>query len=438
MYSGYAEPAPNSAPPDGAGDERGLVIWIILGCLCLPLILSFYILYILIICPPKWVYNSLRERRQRVEEKDQERKEKFPVSHLQNGLSELARMGFNDRGVNAVLLEQYDYEMEKVLDRLSDPSSKAHSKNIFGGVKVHSFDEDNLEALWDAARKAAAHRPPVHCPHYKAPAGLAYHAARLRVGVHSRLQPIVLGVPGFVQGVPRTAFRTEEGALPAGLSIDEVTGDIHGTPTEPASACRVTVTAFNGSGECVATVEISVAAAEMSVTENGGRNCDRAELSAKLQAAAASNNQHLELQNDVELQSERAAARKAAYRTPYQGKNYKAPAGLAYDAPQGARLVVGVQSKLQPDVSRFVLGVPRTAYRANGRLPAGLSIDVSTGDIHGTPTEPVSACRVTVTAFNGSGECSTTVDITVTAERAPEGLAYVTQDTSDLIVNVQT
>ena len=125
---------------------------------------------------------------------------------------------------------------------------------------MHSFDEDNLEALWDAARKAAAHRPPVHCPHYKAPAGLAYHAASLRVGVHSRLQPIVLGVPGFVQGVPRTAFRTEEGALPAGLSIDEVTGDIHGTPTEPVSACRVTVTAFNGSGECSTTVDITVTA----------------------------------------------------------------------------------------------------------------------------------------------------------------------------------
>jgi hypothetical protein len=80
------------------------------------------------------------------------------------------------------------------------------------------------------------------------------------------------------------------------LSIDEVTGDIHGTPTEPVSACRVTVTAFNGSGECVATVEMSVTAAEMSVTENGGRNCDRAELSAKLQAAATVNNQYVELQ----------------------------------------------------------------------------------------------------------------------------------------------
>ncbi len=97
-----------------------------------------------------------------------------------------------------------------------------------------------------------------------------------------------------------------------------------------------------------------------------------------------------------------------------------------------------VQSRLQSDVSRFVLGVPRTAYRANGRLAAGLSIDMSTGDIHGSPTEPVSACRVTVTAFNGSAECSMTVDITVTTERAPERLVYATQDTSDLIANVQT
>jgi hypothetical protein len=247
----------------------------------LPILMLVDILYMLIIYPPRWVYHSFRKRRQRVEEKDQERKRKFPVSHLQNGLSELARRGFNDRDVNAVLLEQYDYKMEKVLDRLSDPTSDAHYKNNFGRVKVHNFDEDNLEAIWEMARKGAAHR------------------------------------------------------------------------------------------------------------------------------------------------------------TPYHGKNYKAPAGLAYDASQATRLVVGVQSKLQSDLSRFVLGVPRTAFRANGALPAGFSIDESTGDIHGTPTEPVSAFHVTVTAFNGSGECSTIVNITVTAERAPEGLSYDTQATSDLIVNVQ-
>jgi hypothetical protein len=78
----------------------------------------------------------------------------------------------------------------------------------FCSLQVHNSDDVNLETLWDTARKAAAHRPPKPHTYYKAPAALAYHAASLRVGVHSRLQSIVLGVPGFVPGVPRTAFRT--------------------------------------------------------------------------------------------------------------------------------------------------------------------------------------------------------------------------------------
>ena len=125
------------------------------------------------------------------QQEDQERKEKFPITSLESVLSNLARRGFNDKTLNAVLLEQCDYDIEKVLDRLAETSNHDHHGNGFGSSQVHSFDEDNHEALWDAARKSAAHRPPIHCPHYKAPAGLAYHAASLHVGVLSRLQPIV-------------------------------------------------------------------------------------------------------------------------------------------------------------------------------------------------------------------------------------------------------
>ncbi len=228
----------------------------------------------------------VKNARMNAEKKDQQRKEKFPISRLQSDLGELARRGFNERTLNAVLLEQFDYDIEKVLDRLADTSS--HVRNGFVSSQVHNFDEDNLEALWDTARKAAAHSPPHPRLNYKAPAGLAYHAASLCVGVHSRLQPIVLGVPGFVVGVPRTAFAAS--GLPAGLLIDNVTGDIHGTPTETVSVCRVTVTAFNGTGSCVATVEITVTA------ESGARNRDGGGLSARLPVAAASNNQHVVLQ----------------------------------------------------------------------------------------------------------------------------------------------
>jgi hypothetical protein len=78
------------------------------------------------------------------------------------------------------------------------------------------------------------------------------------------------------------------------LSIDEFTGDIFGTPTEPVNACHVTATAFNGSGECSTTVDITVT--ETVASESGGRNRDRDELAHTLQAAAALNNQKVVLQ----------------------------------------------------------------------------------------------------------------------------------------------
>jgi hypothetical protein len=64
-------------------------------------------------------------------EKDQQRKVKFPITKLQSGLSELARRGFNDRTLNPVLLEQCDYDMEKVLDRLADTSGQVNHGNGF-------------------------------------------------------------------------------------------------------------------------------------------------------------------------------------------------------------------------------------------------------------------------------------------------------------------
>ena len=103
--------------------------------------------------------------------KNEARKKQFPRIHLEKGLSELKRRGFNDKGVNVVLLEQYDYDMDKVLDRLTDrladPSSETDHRNGFCSSQVHNFDEDNLEALWDVVRKTTDHpknknKPPPH------------------------------------------------------------------------------------------------------------------------------------------------------------------------------------------------------------------------------------------------------------------------------------
>jgi len=115
---------------------------------------------------------------------------------------------------------------------------------------------------------------------------------------------------------------------------------------------------------------------------------------------------------------------------------YKAPSGqLAYNFPGTAGLIVGVRSRLAPDLSRLEQGLPQACFRANN-LPIGLAIDASTGVIEGTPTAAVS-CQVTIVAFNCNGEISVTVPFKIVAERAPSSLAYDEQSASRLIVGME-
>ena len=118
------EPDPLIDPVWDAFLVACLALSLVLSVSTFPVCIALDILTIWTYRIPKWVYDSLQKAlRQRKaaskadnENKDQERKEKFPITHLENGLSELARRGFNYRTLNALLLEQCDYDIEKVLD----------------------------------------------------------------------------------------------------------------------------------------------------------------------------------------------------------------------------------------------------------------------------------------------------------------------------------
>ncbi|OCX53028.1 hypothetical protein BEL04_01550 [Mucilaginibacter sp. PPCGB 2223] len=92
--------------------------------------------------------------------------------------------------------------------------------------------------------------------------------------------------------------------------------------------------------------------------------------------------------------------------------NFTTPAGLVIDATGN------------PYVADYTAGgsvkkVARTGgYYITPSLPAGLSMDGTTGAISGTPTVASASTNYTITAFNSGGGTSTTLNITVNAQPA--------------------
>lgn len=87
-----------------------------------------------------------------------------------------------------------------------------------------------------------------------------------------------------------------------------------------------------------------------------------------------------------------------------------APSGLSY-SPAASTFVVGYSiNPLAPTVSGTV-----SSYSVNPALPAGLSMNATTGAISGTPTAVTAAASYVVTATNSSGSATTNVAIGVTS-----------------------
>ena len=93
------------------------------------------------------------------------------------------------------------------------------------------------------------------------------------------------------------------------------------------------------------------------------------------------------------------------------------PSGLSY-TPSSASGTVGTPiSSLTPTVTGTV-----ASYEVSPALPFGLSLDISSGVISGTPSAAASSADYTVTATNGTGSTTATVRIEVAA--APVGSTF--------------
>jgi Putative Ig domain len=234
-------------------------------------------------------------------------------------------------------------------------------------------------------------------------------------------------------------------ALPAGLNLDASTGAISGTPTAASPQASYEVTAQNSVGSITATLQIMVnPAAPSNLVYPQGT------ISATVGQALAP---------DTPTVSGTVNS---------FGINPALPAGLVLDSSTGtisgtptsasaqatytvfASNATGststtLQISVGPSVSNLVylqttilaiVGQPITpdipsvfgtvsSYSVSPALPAGLSLNISTGTISGTPTATAAQNSYTVTAQDSFG--STTATLTVSVVQAPNILLELGQ-----------
>ena len=161
--------------------------------------------------------------------------------------------------------------------------------------------------------------------------------------------------------------------MPPGVELNEKTGAITATPTRPVTECVITVTASNGSGECPAVVT----------------------LSARAQSAPA-------------------------------GLSYASvmPAASEFANPPGSTglLLMGDPVSMVPSFEHA--GLPLASFSVEPALPAGLTLNAQTGEIHGRPSGAAARKDYTVSLANPSGSTEARISLEVQKHGIPGPLEY--------------
>ena len=225
-------------------------------------------------------------------------------------------------------------------------------------------------------------------------------------------------------------------ALPAGLSLDTLTGIISGTPTlgvSPAVVCTVTASGPGGNG--TATVSIAVyrklinfSYVDDPVTYVLGVLIDPPNA-ASVTGTVTNWSVSPALPPGMILDSVNGSLRGTPSGSQRFGSNYTvtasnpvsstsytiniaivgAPSNLSYadDLPTYA-----VGTAINPPNTPTIQGIV-TFYTVSPSLPAGVVLDATTGYILGTPTAVSASRDYTITGFNPGGSAATTINLTV-------------------------
>ena len=243
-------------------------------------------------------------------------------------------------------------------------------------------------------------------------------------------------------------------ALPAGLSLNTSTGIVGGTPTAITATASYTVTATNASGTTTAILSITVnppptlppsnlaystnpavytveTAIGPNTPSSGGGAVASYSVSPALPAGLS-----LNATTGVIVGTPTAVTATANYTVTATnaGGTTTAILTLTVDPRTGPPSTLTYSTN--PAVYRVGTAItPNTpssggsavvSYSVSPSLPAGLSLDASTGVIGGTPTAVTSTATYTVTATNSAGSTTAILSITVnpppTAPGAPSGV----------------
>lgn len=245
-------------------------------------------------------------------------------------------------------------------------------------------------------------------------------------------------------------------ALPTGLSINASTGAITGTPTTSQSSASYTVTATNATGSATTTVDITVVA-------------------PFLTSIAYASSRY-----DLTLDTETALIRPTVVGTfPTWSISPTLPSGLSFNTQNGeitgtpdrvtsvdtftvtarnssdsktATIQISVvplapSISVSPSSYSFYKNVaitsitprnsgsPATSWSISPALPAGLSLNQTSGSISGTPTETITSTTYTVTATNITGTSSTTFSMSISLSLPAPDISY---SPSDIVGEVNT
>ena len=233
-------------------------------------------------------------------------------------------------------------------------------------------------------------------------------------------------------------------ALPAGLSINNTTGSISGTPTAITSPTVYTVTASNSGGSTTFGVTITVndvaptslsyttpnvftvgtAISQLTPTVTG--NVVGYLISPALPSGLTLNPSTGIISGTPTTVSPAAtytiSAANSGGSTTFNISitvNAVAPSLLSYNTPNVFTVGTAIAT-LAPTVTGSVI-----SYSVSPALPSGLLLNTTSGTITGTPTTVSAAANYTVTATNSGGSTNFSLSIAVNAV-APSALSYNT------------